>query len=50
MNLVTSHFLRKTGLAMALSILAVTGASAQTAAAGAPARAASINLAASSKT
>ena len=35
MNLVTSHFLRKTGLAMALSILAVTGASAQTAAAGA---------------
>ena len=35
MNTVTSHFLRRSGIAIALSLLAVTGASAQTAPSGA---------------
>jgi hypothetical protein len=35
MNLASNHFIRQTGIAMALSILAVTGASAQTAPSGA---------------
>ena len=35
MNLVTKHFIRKAGLALALGALALTGASAQTASSGA---------------
>jgi hypothetical protein len=35
MNFVTKHFIRQTGIAMALSLLAVTGVSAQTAPSGA---------------
>ena len=35
MNLVTNHFIRQTGIALVLSLLVVTGASAQTAPSGA---------------